>query len=60
MITKQQKTKLLRLIKRHVDAQIEMAFKGCQSPEVWDTIETNAKEDKRKLLMFIQEITHDD
>jgi len=60
MITKQQKTKLLRLIRRHVDAQIELAFKGCPNPEAWDTIETNAKEDKRELLMFIQEITHDD
>ena len=52
--------KLLRLIKRHVGAQIELAFKGCTDPEDWDAIETNAKESKRKLMMFIQEITHDD
>lgn len=54
-----QVVKLRVLIRKHTDAQIELAFKGCQNPELWGEIEDTAKKAKSELRKFIKELHHD-
>jgi hypothetical protein len=45
---------LMEHIKAHVEAQIEWANHGCQSPEDWPAIEADAKDARHNLEMAIQ------
>ena len=45
--------KLKRLIRRHVNAQIDLAFKGASHPDDWEYIEQEAADARRKLYDFI-------
>lgn len=54
-----QVVKLRVLIRKHTEAQVELAFKGCSNPESWVDIEDTAKKAKRDLNKFIKELHHD-
>lgn len=56
-ITPQQLRKLHGLIKGHVEAQIDLSWKGSTDPECWDDIEKAAKQAHKKLLGYLAGIT---
>lgn len=45
---------LKKLIKEHVDAQIEMSWKGGKMPDEWPGIEERAKRAEERLDDFIR------
>lgn len=51
--------KLRVLIRKHTEAQINLAFKGSTYPDEWDDIEDAAKKAKRDLNKFIKDLHHD-
>ncbi len=53
---KKQIAKLKCLIRSHVDARIELAFKGAAHPDEWEFIEQSAKEASDKLFSFIKSL----
>lgn len=55
-MTKKEKEKLKRLVRRHVMAQVELAFKGASNPDYWESIEDEAREASRKLFDFIKRV----
>ena len=55
-MTKKQKTRLKSLITKHVNAQIELAFKGCGDPEDWPTIEDDAVKARQRLDEFLDNL----
>lgn len=55
-MNKKEKEKLKRLIRRHVRAQVDLAFKGTAHPDDWEAIEDEASEASKKLFDFIKGI----
>ncbi len=53
---KKQIARLKRLIRSHVNARIELAFKGAAHPDDWEYIEQSAKEASNKLFSFIKSL----
>ena len=55
-MNQKQRTRLRSLITQHVNAQIELAFKGCGDPEDWPTIEDDAVKARQRLNDFIDDL----
>lgn len=56
-ITPQQLRKLHGLIKGHVEAQIDLSWKGSTDPECWGDVEKAAKQASEKLRGYLADIT---
>lgn len=52
----QRVNKLKRAIKRHVDAQVELSWKGGRHPDDWPAIEKEAAQARNKLNEAISSI----
>lgn len=52
-LTKEQARKLHGLISGHVKAQVELSWKGSQSPEDWPVIEEDAEKAEKALRGYI-------
>ena len=50
------KRRLMRAIRAHVKAQVDLSWKGGRHPSDWDSIELKAKRARTLLLGVIEEI----
>ncbi len=49
--------KLKRAIKRHVQAEIDLSFKGSLHPDDWEAVEKEAATAKRKLDEVVRDLS---